>query len=80
MEQNYAVIIKVHNKETGAWANQVSAQYDNGIDAKAKYHSELARLLPVDEFDFVMVAMIDTFGNGTSEFRDSRTESEEVEE
>lgn len=77
MEQNYAVIFKVHNIESGAWANNVVGQFEDEWSAKSKYHSELARLLNAQDFDFVMVMMIDTYGNKISEFRDSRVAPEE---
>jgi hypothetical protein len=80
MEQNYVVIFKVHDSKSGAWANSVVAQYNDEWAAKSKYHSELARLLNAQDFDFVMVMLIDTYGNTKSEFRDSRMPETEIAE
>lgn len=76
MEQNYVVIFKVHDSKSGNWANQVVAQFDDMWAAKSKYFSELARLINAQDFDFVMVMFIDTYGNKESTYRDSRVAPE----
>ena len=80
MEQNYVVVIKVHDSNSDSWANQVVAQYDNEWTAKAKYYSELARLINAQDYDFVLVMLIDTYGNKVSEYRDTRPTPEPEQE
>lgn len=76
MEQNYAVVFKVHDSKSGNWANNVVAQFDDAWAAKSKYYSELARLINAQDFDFVCVMLVDTYGNTISDFRDSRVAPE----
>ena len=78
MEENYTVSFKVHNKKTGAWANNITFQTGDRLAARAKYHSECGRLFGSSDFDFVMVAMIDTYGNVTSDYSDLRDGSDET--
>ena len=80
MEQNYVVVIKVHDSNNDSWANQVVAQYDDEWTAKAKYYSELARLINAQDYDFVLVMLIDTYGNKVSEYRDTRPTPEPEQE
>ena len=72
MEENYSVQNKVYDKNNGKWSNNVVCQKDNYRDAETEYHKEIARLNPVDGYEFAAVIMLDTFGHATSWFRDSR--------
>lgn len=77
MEQNYVVAYKLHDSKAGTWSNQAVAQYDDYWQAVAKYGSEVARLINVQDYDFVLVYLMDTFGNinpNNKVWRDSRVE------
>lgn len=76
MENNYTVQNKVHNIKTGAWANNIVMQSASRNDAYAKFGDEIGRLFDADDFDFVSVTFMDTFGNGETKFRDDRVEPE----
>lgn len=79
MEQNYVVAYKLHDSKAGTWSNQAVAQYDDYWQAVAKYGSEVARLINVQDYDFVLVYLMDTFGNinpNNKVCRDSRVAPE----
>lgn len=79
MEQNYVVAYKLHDSKSNQWSNQAVAQYDDYWTAMAKYGSEVARLINVQDYDFVLVYLMDTFGNinpSNRVWRDSRVAPE----
>lgn len=76
MEQNFTVQNKVHNKESGAWANNIVYQSANRNDAYAKFGDEIGRLFDAEDFDFVAVTFADTYGNNETKFRDDRVAPE----
>lgn len=77
MEQNYTVRYKLHDTNNDQWSNAFVAQYEDYWTAVAKYGSEVARLINVQDYDFVLVQMQDTYGNNVqSIFRDSRVAPE----
>lgn len=76
MEQNYTVQYKLHDSKNNQWANQVVAQYDDYWTAQAKYASEIARLINAQDYDFVAVIFMDTFGRTEVKVRDSRVAPE----
>ena len=76
MEQNYVVLNKVHNRESGAWANNVVYQGTDRNDVYAHFGSEIGRLFNAYSFDFVAVTFSDTYGNGETKFRDDRVQPE----
>lgn len=76
MEQNYVVQNKVHNKESGAWANNIVYQGTDRNDVYAHFGSEISRLFTAKDFDFVEIIFSDTFGNNEVKFRDDRVAPE----
>lgn len=79
MEQNYTVCYKLHDSKSGQWSNQAVAQYSDYWEAMAKYGSEVARLINAQDYDFVLVYLMDTFGNinpSNKTWRDSRVAPE----
>ena len=70
MEDNYSVIWKVHNKQSGAWATQVAWSGPDVREAKSKYHSEFGRLSGSEDFDFVMCLLTSAWGNTQADFID----------
>lgn len=78
MEQNYSIHNKIHDSNSGQWSNSAVAQYSDYWQAVAKYGSEVSRLANVQDYDFVLIYMIDTYGNvKESIYRDSRVEPSE---
>lgn len=76
MEQNYVVQNKVHNKESGAWANNIVYQGADRNDVYAHFGTEIGRLFNASDFDFVAVTFSDTYGNNETKFRDDRVAPE----
>lgn len=77
MEQNYSIQNKIHDSKNGQWSNNVVAQYNDYWQAVAKYGSEVSRLANVQDYDYVLIYIIDTFGNiKESIIRDSRVAPE----
>ena len=76
MEQNYVVLNKVHNRKSGAWANNVVYQGTDRNDVYAHFGSEIGRLFNASDFDFVAVTFSDTYGNNETKFRDDRVAPE----
>ena len=73
MEQNYTVQFKVHNTESGAWANTISLQTTDEDAAIAKFGEEVGRLWNAKDFDFVGIYKFDLNGNCESKIKDRRT-------
>ena len=83
MEQNYVVCYKIHDSKAGTWANQAVGQYDDYYTAVAKFGSEVARLINAQDYDFVLIYLMDTYGNikpTDKQWRDSRVAPEPNEE
>ena len=79
MEELYSVSFKVHNKENDGWAAKVQYTTNNERDAKANFGSECSRLFGTSDFDFVLVMLIDTYGNVmTKDFIDERVAPQPV--
>ena len=79
MEQYFNVEWTVHNAESGAWASKVpdGGGSINREDAQKMYHSECARLLGSNDFDFVCVLYRDNFGRVIdSDVKDTRVAPE----
>lgn len=76
MEQNYTVQYKLHDSKNDQWSNQVVAQYDDYWTAQQKFASETARLINAQDYDFVAVIFMDTFGRTEVKVRDSRVAPE----
>lgn len=79
MEQNYTVAYKLHDSKSNQWSNQAVAQYSDYWQAVAKYGSEVSRLINVQDYDFVLVYLMDTYGNinpSNKVWRDSRVAPE----
>ena len=76
MDNNYSVQNKVHNKASGAWANNIVYQGTDRNDVYAHFGSEISRLYNASDFDFVAITFMDTFGNTETKFRDDRVEPE----
>ena len=72
MEDNYSVIWKVHNRNTGIWETQVAWSGSDVRQAKFNFHSEFSRLTESKEFDFVMTLLTSAWGNTQSDFLDER--------
>ena len=63
METMYFVEYTVHNKETGAWAHNVSGSNSDVTETKRLWGKELDRLYGSADFDFVSVIILDNYGN-----------------
>lgn len=72
LENNYSVVYKVHNKNSGAWATNVSASGSDERQMEATYYSELSRLLGSKDFDVVCVYLMDNMGFKLNSCRDDR--------
>lgn len=74
MSNNYTVQNKVHNRESGAWANNIVYQGADKNDVYSHFGSEISRLYNAQDFDFVAITFMDTFGNTETKFRDDRVD------
>ena len=77
MEENYSIQNKIHDSKSGQWSNSAVAQYSDYWQAVAKYGSEVSRLANVQDYDYVLIYIIDTYGNIRERIlRDSRVAPE----
>lgn len=63
MVKLYLVIYVRHNAKTEGTSYKVEFASDNLNEAKKKYHALLGTFIDSEDFDFVSVILLDSYGN-----------------